>query len=93
MWFAHGLAPARLEDPSHERRYGYVAADGRSVTDSRYVFARSFFGGLAAVRDVREGVSLWGYVDTSGEIVIDFRFSQILRCHRTQVVTPAFSTR
>ncbi|MDR2529670.1 MAG: WG repeat-containing protein [Synergistaceae bacterium] len=46
------------------------AREARLVVDFRYSDAREFNGGLAAVRSG----DLWGYIDTTGQVAIPFRF-------------------
>lgn len=58
-------------DGGPQKRYRFVTRDNRPLRGgNRYRNARDFSEGLAAVQRNR----LWGFIDTSGETVIDFQY-------------------
>lgn len=67
--------------PGGERLWGYMDRKGKVVVPAKYMDARDFHAGLAAVKPVLfdgegkpqprpPGGWLWGYIDTSGKLVI-----------------------
>lgn len=77
--FAQELAPAA----SHPFRYGFVNIRNSSGNiPARYPDARGFSQGLAAV----EKRGKWGYINTEGDPVIDFRFDYVRSFKNQQAI-------
>jgi hypothetical protein len=79
--FSEGLAELIVErekTDSSRKFHGYIDADGKVVVPARFLNARSFREGLAAVvpeKTVRSGEG-WGYIDKSGKFVIQPQFNE-----------------
>lgn len=59
---------------THGCKYYYLNRQGKVVIDaSAYTHSRAFSHGLAAVREAN---GKWGYIDTSGDVVIPFTFDE-----------------
>jgi len=55
--------------------YGYIDKTGKTVIEPRFSGANPFFEGLACINIQKDGQSLWGFINKSGEVVIDCMFS------------------
>ncbi len=65
-WFYCGLAKVKTGD-----KYRYINESGEFAFEGEYSDAASFSEGLAAVEN-QEGK--WGFINTRGELVIDYKF-------------------
>jgi hypothetical protein len=86
--FGHGLAPVMTQDG--QPHWSYIDMSGREVIAPLFDGAQPFSGGLAAVmtglehdpnamlQKERRGLplGLWGFIDTTGVMVIEPRFKQ-----------------
>ena len=70
--FEEGLALARV-GAEKTGRWGYVDASGAWKIPARFVEARPFAEGVAAVKDPEK--NLWGLIDASGSFVVAPRFA------------------
>lgn len=83
--FAEGVAPvwkAALPRSEFEEggAWGYVDTSGDFVIQPRFVAARSFSGGLAAVAiETMALETRWGFIDRSGALAIDYQFEDVGR--------------
>lgn len=56
-------------------KYGYYNTKGEIAIKPIFANALDFSDGLAAVLNPNSSVPLWGFIDTSGNVVIDYQFS------------------
>lgn len=68
--FSEGLAVVGSKLGERHTGWGYIDVSGKVVIQPKYERARSFSGGLAAVR--QDGK--WGFINQSGELIISFSF-------------------
>ena len=59
-----------ISDPNGGSSFGFMAPDGTMVIPARFVDARNFCEGLAAVKIGTR----WGYIERSGDVVIQPRY-------------------
>jgi len=62
---------------SSDGLYGYVGVDGNVAIKPRFAWARDFSNGLAAVQVMDGNSSKWGFIDTSGRMVIDAVYDEV----------------
>lgn len=72
--FSEGLAPV-----SKNSKYSYINRKGETKINGNFDFARDFKEGRAFVGELfpKSFITLWGLIDTTGEIIKDFRFSSV----------------
>lgn len=73
------MSPTRTTNKTY---YGFRDAKGNVVIDAKYEDACDFSNGLAAVAMTSEhdNVKKWGFIDTSGNLVIPYMFSKQPSC-------------
>lgn len=70
--FSDGLASFRKDN-----LYGYINKEGEVVIEPRFTWAKDFCNGLAAVQTKMEAGGKWGFINTSGQIVIDAVYDEV----------------
>lgn len=82
--FQNGLARISFRDviigpmSSYKKNYySYINRNGERLNNEEYVSCGDFYDGLARVCNYIEGKYQWGYIDTLGEIAIDYKFSNV----------------
>lgn len=70
-----GGYPNGLAITSKNYLYGYKDKTGKEIIPLIYANAMAFSEGLAAVQSKKNG--LWGFINTTGEIAIDFKYSSV----------------
>jgi hypothetical protein len=69
-YFIEGLART-----NKDFKYGFMDKTGKILIDTKYDDVRDFSEGLAAVKFTNSlGESKWGFIDTAGNVKIDFIF-------------------
>lgn len=55
--------------------FGYMDENGTPVIDHKYTYANTFYDGLASVAILDQNKVIWGFIDISGNYVIQPKFS------------------
>jgi len=70
--FSNGLAVFRKDD-----LYGYIDRNGKIAIEPRFAWAKDFRNGLAAVQTRMEAGGKWGFINTSGNMVVDAVYDEV----------------
>ncbi|MBO2515862.1 MAG: hypothetical protein CW338_01105 [Clostridiales bacterium] len=54
--------------------YGYMNKSGRNIVTAKYVAAKNYSNGLAAVKDA---AGWWGFIDLNGNTVIPHQYTDV----------------
>lgn len=84
IFFAEGLACVQMDDGMFE----YIDRFGNSAIDDNFEGAKNFSSGLAGV--LIDGK--WGFIDTTGTIVIEPRFEKVLGDFNEGIAIVMFGT-
>jgi len=57
--------------------YGYIDKEGKVAIEPRFTWAKDFCNGLAAVQTKMDAGGKWGFINTSGEMVIDAVYDEV----------------
>lgn len=62
-------------------KYGYLTIDGKEVITPSFDLAKDFTNGLAAVAKNQNGKIKWGFIDKTGQQVVDYIYDTVLSCN------------
>ena len=66
-----GIVTYRIDEDKYDYKYGFFNRQGQVIAEPQFDEAHTFSEGLVPVKKDR----LWGYMDSNGNIVIDFKYT------------------
>lgn len=72
--YADGLALFAQKNKDGDLQYGYLDKNGKVEITAQFDYARDFNNGFAAVRNKK---GKWGFINTKGEIKINYQFEEV----------------